>query len=100
MAGMKLIDLLNDQEAQITVRDMVCSICWGNLAIHHAPDRMNSVLCRTCGENTRGYVSKSWAEHRRAEGQAELLEVKRAYPELAGEKETLAADEIDKQLGF
>ncbi len=94
-----MTDLLNDRDAQITVRDMVCSTCWGSLGIHHAPDRMNKVLCRSCGESTRGYVSKAMAEHRRAESLGELLEVKRAYPELAG-KETPALDEIDNQLGF
>lgn len=95
-----MINPLNDQDAQITVRDMVCSICWGSLIIHHAPDRMNKVLCRSCGDKTRGYVSKAMVEHRRAESLAELIEVKRAYPELAGEKEKLAPDEIDEQLGF
>jgi hypothetical protein len=40
------------------------------------------------------------AEHRRAESLAELIEVKRAYPELAGEMKPPAPDEIDKQLGF
>ena len=96
-------ELLDDKQAQITKRDMVCSICWRSLVIYHAPDRMNEVLCREHGKDTPGYVSKAWAERQKAEQQADFRDVKRAYPELAeGEGHTPAADEdeSDKQLGF
>lgn len=94
-------DLQTDTEAQITVRDMLCSICWKHLTIHHAPDRMNLVLCCHCGKLTKGYVSKAWVEHRRAESLSELLEVERFYPELAGKKKSSqTADDINHDLGF
>ncbi|KKM95298.1 hypothetical protein LCGC14_1189740 [marine sediment metagenome] len=96
-----MTDPQTDTEAQITVRDMVCSTCWGSLAIHPAPDRMNNVLCRSNCEETKGYVSKAWAEQEGSKRKSELLEVQRAYPELAGkQKLDQTEDDINDSLGF
>lgn len=66
---------LDDTLADKTVRDYVCSRCWGHLLKFPEPERRWIVKCHACGDETPGYVTKSYAEARRTESLSEAQEV-------------------------
>lgn len=51
--------------ARKTVKNYVCSNCWGELTLFPAPDRQLVVLCATCKDETKGYVTRHYADRRR-----------------------------------
>ncbi len=58
----------------------VCSACWG-LLIKVRPvltERRWILQCETCGENTKGFVTRRYAQQRAEISRAELLEAKMA----------------------
>lgn len=98
------IEPLDWPQAAQTLRDYVCSSCWGHLLAYHAPGRLYWVLCHYCGpDSTRGYTSKATVEIRRAESRAEYLEAAEILRDLIPglepeEKQT--PEQIIKDLGF
>lgn len=77
-----LMEPLNDVLAEVTVRDYVCSNCWGSLVKFPIQGtRSWLVLCRKCQEETKGYVTRWFAENRRQESLADLPDVKRMLQE-------------------
>lgn len=94
-----MIDPLEERDAQLTVRDMVCSICGGSLVEHFVKGRgrLSLVLCRSCEKDTMGYISRAVYARRKAQAMADMAEVKRFYSD---EKNESDEDEINKQLGF
>lgn len=58
----------------------VCAACWG-LLIKVRPvreERRWVMRCEECGSQTKGYVTRRWAQQRAETSRAELLEAKRA----------------------
>lgn len=62
------------------VREYVCAQCHGPLVEKYA-DGAFKVMCPK-GCQPGGFVTRTWAERRRAESAAELAEVARLYPQL------------------
>lgn len=97
------MDPLNDVLAEVTVRDYVCSNCWRDLVKYPVKGtRSWLVLCRSCGESTKGYVTRWYAESRRSESRADLPDVSRMLQE-AGIIESpprKSEEQILKELGF
>lgn len=62
--------------AHQTVKKYVCSACWGDLEVVCDPRDINKffVLCQKCKEETRGYVTKFYAERRRSDSIGEKIE--------------------------
>jgi hypothetical protein len=93
--------LMDYQQAQFTVAKYCCSRCFGHLVIHPCGGNLVHVLCGSCGENTKGYVSKHYAEQRRQESMGERVEaayvlrnvIKSAH---AGKTET----QLLKEIGY
>lgn len=83
-----------------TLRNYVCSGCWGNLTFKLVGEQWYA-LCVECGEETPGYTSKHYAERRREESEYELIEARRNLAEVLGlqpERQTVAKNLSD--LGF
>lgn len=58
----------------------VCSSCWGIL-IKSRPvlaERRWIVQCESCGDQTKGYVTRRWAQAKAEMSRAELIEAKYA----------------------
>lgn len=95
-------ELLDDGMASITLRDYVCSNCWGHLVKIPAEGRMWRVECYQCGADTKGYVTKFYAQKRQSESIGEKLDVRYnlrgILPPSAIEEETV--EELMKGLGF
>jgi len=70
---MESFDLVYASE---TVNKYVCSACWGDLETVRDPRDVTKyfVLCRKCKDETRGYVTKFYANRRRGESESEKLE--------------------------
>ena len=91
--------------ALITLRDYVCSRCWGHLDRLPLPNSSWAVVCLKCdpdGSLEIVYVTKAYAERRRAESLAEKQEVT-ALLENIGVMEKpkrRSTNEILKELGF
>ena len=98
-----MLELLDDRLAALTVRDYVCSNCWGHLMKWPAEDRMWVVNCHRCGEETKGYVTHYYAEGRRSESigeereTSEMLQVLGIIPE---DHEGKSVQELLAELGF
>ena len=97
-----MVEPLDDALAATTIRDYACSNCWGHL-LRHPVDSGWLVLCHRCGEETRGYVTKSFVELKRAENLGEAGEVNDLLTGLgiiekphAGKSE----EQLLKELGF
>ncbi len=65
--------------AHKTVKRYVCSNCWGELEI--VPDMTKQeryfVICKKCQDDTKGYVTKYYANRRRNESAFEERDVTR-----------------------
>jgi DNA-directed RNA polymerase subunit RPC12/RpoP len=61
-----MMEILNDTLARKTVRHYACSACWGELELIPV-ETGYKVLCRKCGEETKGYVTQNYVNRRRAE---------------------------------
>lgn len=89
-------------ELDDTLRDYVCSICWGPLDFHQ--DRETHLwyaLCRTHKGETVGYTSRKFAERKRSESEHELLEAAHYLRDLMGLRhEKRSENEAMKELGF
>jgi predicted amidophosphoribosyltransferase len=64
------MQILNDVLARKTVKFYACSNCWGELESIPAENGYQ-VLCRKCGDDTKGYVTQGYVTRRRAESQFE-----------------------------
>jgi hypothetical protein len=97
-----MTDPLSLDLAQVTVRDYVCSTCWGHLLMYPADGDKWNVLCHKCMTNTKGYVTRVFAQLRIDESRMERVEVERTLKEIGvmekGEKRT--EEQILKELGF
>jgi hypothetical protein len=68
-------------EAKVTIRDYVCSACWGPLDyIQHDKDnpKIATVTCMFCKDHTPGFVTKKYAERKAERNHQEFEEAKRA----------------------
>src|SRR5690349_2194354 len=82
------------------LRDYVCSTCWGDLAFRYE-DSQWYAICPECGEETKGYTSKNFAERKRTESGSELIEAERNLRSILGlahERQTV--DQNLRDLGF
>lgn len=89
-------------ELDDTLRDYVCSICWGVLDFHQDREtRQWYALCRRHKEETVGYTSRKFAERKREESVGELVEAERNLRDLMGlRKKKQTAEEAIQELGF
>lgn len=98
------MDPLNDVLAEVTVRDYVCSNCWGHLVKWPlSGSRMWLVLCARCGDQTRGYTTRYYAESRRSESIGEYREAKNLLEDfgvLENEHSGKTVEQLLKELGF
>lgn len=96
--------LLNDHLMQITLRDYVCSNCWGHLLAFIADDKQHWIVkCSRCLDDTKGYVTKYYAEHRRSDSITENWETREMLKELnviEGDQSNKSEDELIEELGF
>lgn len=81
----------------------VCSACWG-LLIKVRPvltERKWVMQCESCGEQTRGYVTRRYAQMRAEASRAELAEAKHALRDaIPWLKSKKTAAEIFADLGI
>ena len=66
--------VMNFQQAQQTIANYACSSCWSHLVSYPFAADKTRVLCPTCGEETRGYVSKHYVARLRAKSMAHKVE--------------------------
>ncbi|RPI95538.1 MAG: hypothetical protein EHM40_02990 [Chloroflexi bacterium] len=90
---------LSRDELDDILRDYVCSTCWGSLSFHYIEGRWYAV-CPGCGEETKGYTSKAFAERRREESTSELFEAERNLREIMGLHEKQTVEKNLKDIGF
>ena len=87
--------------ADITKNNYVCSQCWGHLEIFPAGNGFYRVKCAKCLDDTKGFVTKHYADSRRQDSGAELLD---AYRSLRGfginPHEGKSEEELLSELGF
>jgi len=87
--------------AAVTIRDCVCAGCWGHL-IEFAEQGQSRVECAAYGAEHTGFVSKAYADTRRAESAAEAYEVKQLLQELRviERPQPKSEQQILSELGF
>lgn len=84
-----------------TLRDYVCSICWGPLDFHYDTETKQwYALCRSHKEETTGYTSRNFAERRRKESEHELIEAAYNLREIMGRAQKRTVEENLKGLCF
>jgi DNA-directed RNA polymerase subunit RPC12/RpoP len=84
----KPYDELTSIEAQHTERNYVCAQCWGQLITQPSKGKgfkAFKVICPGCGED-RGFVTREYAERRKAEDRADANEARRNLGEALGIK--------------
>lgn len=98
-----MMELLDDRWKELTLRDYVCSNCWGHLLAYPMDGQMWLVICHRCGDETKGYVTKYFAEGRRSESHGEQFEARQMLQEmgiLQREHAGKSEDELIKEMGF
>jgi hypothetical protein len=88
---------------QITIRDYCCATCWGHLTVRRTADGETRIECGKYGAEHQGFVTKAYAERRRAESAAEAAEVKellRGLGVIDNPNAGKTADDILRDLGF
>lgn len=90
---------MTNAQAQVTVRDFVCSSCYGPLRMAFAPDGLYIVECVQCLGDTPGFVSKHHAERRKSESFFERVEAEQNLAEVFGRK-PIPIKDILKELGY
>lgn len=89
--------------AMATVRDYVCSSCWGHVLAWPQPDsNLVEVLCHSCGVETRGFVSKYFVDERRQQDHFDAYEVARLLQDLGviERPPQRSPEQILEELGF
>jgi predicted amidophosphoribosyltransferase len=99
------MEALNQELATKTVKNYCCSNCWGELEI--APDLrengMYFVICPKCQEETKGYVTKYFANQRRNESEFEKRDAVRLLQKLdilPNPRKNMTREDLLKQLGY
>ena len=73
------LELIPDWLARKLIKNYVCSNCWGDLSLDFDKNTQHGfyyVVCLRCGrEDTRGYVTRYYADRRRNESHAEKMDV-------------------------
>jgi len=94
-------DQLDYAEAEIIERDYVCAQCWGSLVSarnKRSQKKAFMAWCPRCGED-RGFVTRHYAETKRAEDAADRFDAERNLGELLGiKKEKLDPEKAINQL--
>lgn len=67
--------LLDISQALVVRERYVCAKCWGQLNVYFEHSGPARVMCDVCGDG-QGFVSKRFAERKRAQSRGELIEVK------------------------
>lgn len=66
------MEILSVELARKTVKHYLCSNCWGELEAIPEGDGFKA-LCRSCGADTKGYVTQRYVTRRRAESEFEKV---------------------------
>lgn len=94
-----MLEPLDDVQADLTIRDYVCSACWSHLVKYPAPERLWFCKCSQCDDDTPGYVTKFYAESRRGNSMADkadaLINLKDLFP-----RPQRTEQEVLSDLGF
>ena len=87
----------------LTVRDYVCSVCWGHLvAMPWSPTR-DLVQCQIYGTEHGGFVTRWWADKQRkldAANAADAKDLLYSIGIIHRESEGMTEEQILKELGF
>ena len=99
------MDSLNAELARKTVKNYCCSNCWGDLET--TPDlRQNDmyfVICQKCQDETKGYVTKYFANQRRNESEFEKRDATRLLQKLdilPNPRKGMTREDLLKQMGY
>ncbi len=97
-----MIELMDYPNAQRTVRDCVCSLCWGVLVMHPAADRLFKVECADCKHDTVGYVTKHYVDECRHKSAQDLKDAKKTLEDVGviAKPEKKTTEQLIKELGF
>ena len=94
------VEPLDRVQLDETIRDYVCSTCWGSLTFRYVEGKWYA-LCIEHKEETTGYASKKFAERKRDQSAGELIEAERNLRDVLGlrpQKQTIKKNLSD--LGF
>lgn len=89
--------------AELTIRDYVCSNCWGQLQRWPTNGSNWLVQCIRCREQTNGFVTRYFAESRRSDSIGEARDVRLLLQEMgiiANEHDGKSAKDLLKEMGF
>ena len=88
--------------ADKTIRDYVCSTCWGRLFAEPQHGSPKWVCCQTCGMETRGFVSQYYVDERRTQDHFDAYDVKILLQSLGiiERPPRRGQDQILEELGF
>lgn len=89
--------------SETTVRDYVCSVCWGHLIRRRYDLTSDIVECGVYGPLHSGYVTKFWVERQRQADQnnsAEAKDMLRTIGIIRNEHEGKSEKQLLDELGF
>lgn len=99
------MESMDAELARKTVKDYCCSNCWGDLEL--TPDLRGNGLyfavCSKCKDETKGYVTRYFANRRRTESEFELRDATRLLQEIGIMPNPNAGktrEQLLKELGF
>ena len=93
---------LSEALARKTVKFYVCSNCWGELEATPVTGGYE-VLCKSCGPETKGYVTQRYVERRRSESGFEEVNARHMLEKVGVLENPHAgktADQLLSELGF
>lgn len=94
------VEPLTRDQLDETLRDYVCSTCWGALTFKYV-DGQWYAICIEHKEETPGYTSKKFAERKRVESEGELIEAAHNLQAVLGLKpERQSREKNLKEIGF
>ena len=93
------------ERSQLLMMHYVCATCWGHLREFFngtdVAERRSKVFCGSCGDETRGYVTKSYVEQRRQDDAQRYAEARSALIKIGviEKPPSRSAEEILDELG-
>jgi type IV secretory pathway VirB4 component len=99
------MEALTSEIARKTVKNYCCSNCWGDLEIttDMRENDMYFVICQKCQDETKGYVTKYFANQRRNQSEFEKRDVTRLLQKLEiipNPRKGMTREDMIKELGY
>jgi len=89
--------------AELTIRDYLCSVCWGHLTSRRVSHDLEHVYCAQYPEEHSGFVTKHWVERQRQADAANYVDARDLLHSIGlieNQHKDKSAEQLLEELGY